>query len=78
MPARCLVNGMRKEGNNMCLGLATGFIKKPRTYQVVIDDYKAEAKIYERIYAKNISDALEKTQKKYPAPDCVIVSIMEV
>lgn len=62
----------------MCLGLATGFIKNQRAYKVVINDYRAEAQIQKKVYGKDIWNALEKTQKLYPAPDCAIVSVMEV
>lgn len=62
----------------MCLGLATGFIRKPQTYKVVIADYRADTKIYLRIVAKDFKDAFQKAQKMFSEPDCAIVSVMEV
>lgn len=67
----------------MCLGLATGFIRKPQMYkyemyEIVVNDYKLGTQFKKKIFASNVWQALRKAQIQYPAPDYAIVSVMEV
>lgn len=61
----------------MCLGLATGYIEKPKYWIATIYNecsHVTQQKIFE---GKDLWDALRKAQMLYPAPQYSVVSIIE-